>query len=144
MPPPVRRRSRPFFALRVPITMVELDICRKVGFDRTDLRHLIRTRGRDAALLEDLAGGNLDIALERGRDSMAIYDPVAATFMAQPEYFGFNDARVDVVLSGPERGRTVVDFQTAGEACNAKVATDPRHAAVKQACMGALLGECER
>ena len=34
---------------------------------------------------------------------MAIYDPVAATVLALPEYFSINDASVDVVLavSGP-------------------------------------------
>ena len=131
-------------ARRVPVTMVELDTCRKVRFDRTDLRSLFRKRGRNAALLGDLAGGFLDIALEQGRDSMAIYDPVAAAVLALPEQFSINDARVDVVLSGPGRGRTVVDFQAAGAACNTKVATNPRYAAVKRACMDALLGECER
>ncbi len=127
----------------VPITMVELETGRKVRFDEADLRPLFRKRGRNAVLLGDLVGGYLDIALERGRDSMAIYDPDAATVLALPEFFSISDARVDVVLSGSERGRTVVDFRAAGEACNAKVVTDPRHAAVKQACMDALLGKWE-
>lgn len=35
---------------------------------------------------------------------MAIYDPVAATVPALPEYSSINDAGVDVVLSVSERG----------------------------------------
>lgn len=131
-------------ARRVPITMVELDTCRKVRFDASDLQALFRKRGRNAALLGDLAGGYLDIALEHGHQSMAIYDPVAVAVLARPEYFSINDARVNVVLSGPERGRTVVDFQTAGDACNAKVAANPQSATVKRTCMNVLLRECER
>ena len=73
---------------------------------------------------------------------MAIYDPAAATVLPCRN-IGISDANVGVVLSGSERGRTVGGFQAAGEVGNAKVATDPRHAAVKQACMDALLGECE-
>ncbi len=131
-------------ARRLPITLVELDACRRVRFDASDLRALLRVRGRNAALLGDLAGGYLDIALERGRESMAIYDPVAVVALARPEYFSIDDARVEVVLSGSERGRTVADFRAPGAECNASVATDPRPAAVKRACMEALLEACDR
>lgn len=52
-----------------------------------------------------------------------------------------NDAGAGVYDAS--RGRIVVDFQAAVEACKAKVATDPRHAAVNRAFMDALLGGCE-
>lgn len=50
------------------------------------MRPLFCKCGKHAALLGNLAGRYLDIALERGRDSMAIYDPAVATILALPEF----------------------------------------------------------
>ena len=57
----------------VPLTMVDLDACRKVEIVEADVQALA-----SAPLLRDLLGGYLDIALSRGRPAMALYDPVAA------------------------------------------------------------------
>lgn len=41
----------------VAITVVDLEICRKVRFDESDLRQMAGLDGQNAALLADLAGG---------------------------------------------------------------------------------------
>lgn len=41
----------------VPITMVELETCRKLRFDEASLRPLVRKLERNAVLFGDLAGG---------------------------------------------------------------------------------------
>ncbi|WP_226780624.1 nucleoside hydrolase [Oceaniglobus trochenteri] len=88
----------------VPITMVDLDICRQVQISEDDV-----TAATDP-LLRDLLGGYLDIALSRGRPSMALYDPVAAAALLRPDLFDAAPVHLAVELCGQHtRGRTVTD-----------------------------------
>jgi inosine-uridine nucleoside N-ribohydrolase len=119
-------------ARRVPITMVDLDACRKVEITPSDHETL-----RAEPVTQDLLGGYLDIGLSRGRAGMALYDPVAAAVMCQPQHFGLSDAHIDVELAGQHtRGRTVVDLRRPA-AANAQIVTDVDSAAVKDMCFAA-------
>ncbi|NDR58473.1 nucleoside hydrolase [Aliiruegeria sabulilitoris] len=120
-------------ARNVPITMVDLDACRRVEIVEADV-----TNTNCSALLRDLLGGYLDIALSRGRPAMALYDPVAAALLAAPELFTTAPAEVTVELAGAlTRGRTIVD-QRAPQRANARIVQDLDAAAVKALCLSAL------
>lgn len=85
-----------------------------------------------AALLE----GYLDIARSRGRDRMAVYDPVATALFLDPALGRFTPARIDVELHGAlTRGRTVIDLRASP---NASFLDELDAAAVLQRCMEAL------
>ncbi|MDE0112887.1 MAG: nucleoside hydrolase [Albidovulum sp.] len=129
---------------QVDMTIVDLEICRNVRFGESDVRHVSGMGGRNAALLADLARGYLDIGLERGRDSMAIYDPVAAVALARPGLFGFVESSVEIVLSGSKRGQTIVNAVLPGEKANAKIAVDADHEAIRRVCVDTLLREGKR
>ena len=117
----------------VPLTMVDLDACRRVEIVEKDVQSL-----KAGPLLRDLLGGYLDIALSRGRQAMALYDPVAAAALIQPELFEFKPARIDVELHGPHtRGRTVVDQRNLCHA-NARIVADLNAHAIKALCLSAL------
>ncbi len=128
----------------VAMTIVDLEICRKVRFDESDIRQIAGMDGQNAALLADLAGGYLDIALERGMESMAIYDPVAAVALACPHRFAFMRSSVEVLFTGSQRGRTKVIAASPGEENGAEVAIDTDHEAVRRSCLDALKQECSR
>lgn len=87
----------------IPLDIVDLTFCRKVTFGPNDLP--------DAdPLTSDLLGGYLDIALERGRPAMAIYDPVAAVAMARPDSIAFDTCTVTVETDvGETYGATRVE-----------------------------------
>lgn len=71
------------------LDVVDLQFCRRVTFGDGDMP--------DTDLLTgDLLGGYLDIALERGRTGMAIYDPLAALALAAPDSIGFSDCTISV------------------------------------------------
>ena len=126
----------------VPLTMVDLDACRRVTVGPGAIRPIREAGGRHAALLADLLAGYVSIATSRGRDAMAIYDPLAALAITRPEHFAFAPAAIDVVLGdGPERGRTVVreDGQATG-----RVVADLDANALSEACLDALLKLAKR
>ncbi|MFK8078751.1 MAG: nucleoside hydrolase [Granulosicoccus sp.] len=62
----------------IAVHIVELEACRKLQLLPQDLKPLSELPGYKAQLLHDLLGGYLDIALSRGRNGMALYDPLAA------------------------------------------------------------------
>jgi inosine-uridine nucleoside N-ribohydrolase len=76
----------------VRLDIVDLTFCRSVTFGPDDLPDCDPLTG-------DLLGGYLDIGLERGRAGMAIYDPVAAIAVAQPNSIKFQPCLV-VVQTG--------------------------------------------
>ena len=122
----------------VPIRMIDLDACRRVQIAEEDVTALRAAPGPNAALLADLLGGYLDIALERGRPTMALYDPVAAAALVRPDLFRFRSVRLDAELTGQHtRGRTVVETRNP-ETHNAEIAEDLDAAAVKALCLDAL------
>jgi inosine-uridine nucleoside N-ribohydrolase len=79
----------------LPLDVVDLTFCRTVTFGPNDLP------SADPLTL-DLLGGYLDIALERGRPGMAIYDPLAALAIAQPESILFQPCAMTVVTDATE------------------------------------------
>ena len=91
----------------VPLRIVDLDLCRRVSVDDADLEPLAGRNTPRAALLADLVGGYIDIALSRGRPAMALYDPVAAAALVAPESVRFEPVRLSIdVSSASTRGRT--------------------------------------
>jgi inosine-uridine nucleoside N-ribohydrolase len=73
----------------LPLDVVDLMICRQIVFGETDMPET-------DPLTADLLGGYLDIALSRGRDTMAIYDPVAALAAIRPDLFHFKNCTMHV------------------------------------------------
>ncbi|WP_424971894.1 nucleoside hydrolase [Dinoroseobacter sp. S76] len=65
---------------QIPLDVVDLTLCRKHCFSAEDAPET-------DALSRDLLLGYLDIALERGRQAMAIYDPIAAAAVIWPDRF---------------------------------------------------------
>lgn len=128
----------------LPLRMVDLDFCRTLLATPADVEALRTAGGDRAALLADLFGGYVDIALRRGRPAMALYDPAAAYAFCRPEAVTFQPARIEVELCGTlTRGRTVVDPRP-GIPPNAHfaVATEPE--AARAAILGALAAEARR
>jgi len=80
-------------ASSVPLRMIDLELCRQVTFGESQLPTL---QGKNSQLLTDLLGGYLDIALNRNRLSMAIYDPLAALAVADSTLFDFVPASLHV------------------------------------------------
>ena len=116
----------------VPLTMVDLDACRRVEITEADVAPL------EKPLLSDLLGGYLDIALSRGRPAMALYDPVAAAVLVRPDLFMLAPAEVTMELSGQHtRGRTIVDQRDPSKA-NAMIISELQSEAVKSLCLSAL------
>ncbi|TPW32961.1 nucleoside hydrolase [Pararhizobium mangrovi] len=129
----------------LPFTMVDLDFCRTVLTGPKDVAKVREAGGTNAALLADLLGGYVDIALSRGRSAMALYDPSAAFAFMCPESVSFAEARIDVELAaGLTRGRTVVETRTTHATFNARYAKacDPSHA--RTAILEALISEAAR
>lgn len=123
-------------ARQVPLTMVDLDVCRQVEVTEADVTSLRASSGPHADLLSDLLGGYLDIALTRGRPAMALYDPVAAAVLLRPDLFTLAEVRIDMELAGQHtRGRTVVSHRAEP---NARIVTEVEAPAVRALCLGAL------
>jgi len=117
----------------VAITMIDLDACRKVEIKEEDITAL-----KSSQLMKDLLGGYLDIALNRQRPAMALYDPVAAAALVAPSAFQFAPAQIEVELVGNlTRGRTVVE-QRDPKSANAWVVQDLDAERVKSICLSAL------
>lgn len=84
------------------LDIVDLVFCRQVTFGPGDMP------GTDP-LTHDLLGGYLDIALERGRPAMAIYDPLAAVAVADPDRIAFQPCTLSVDTGGTDiHGATIV------------------------------------
>ncbi|SDX47930.1 purine nucleosidase [Albimonas donghaensis] len=121
-----------------PLRMIDLDACRRVQIAEADVAAVRAAPGPLAPLLADLLGGYLDIALERGRETMALYDPVAAAAFLRPDLFDLRPARIEAELTGAHtRGRTVVETRYP-ETANAEIAAGLDAAAVKALCLAAL------
>nr|WP_321446292.1 nucleoside hydrolase [uncultured Cohaesibacter sp.] len=87
----------------LPLDVIDLTLCRTVQFTGADCPSCDQ-------LTADLLGGYLHIAHERGRDSMSIYDPVAAFAYLDPTSFGFLPVRMDVITQrGSHYGATQFD-----------------------------------
>ena len=86
--------------------------------------------------MADLLGGYLDIALSRGREQMAIYDPIAALAVVQPSLVQFERVNLTVHTENDARyGKTEFNFEQPANA-SIGINIDPKIA--RQICMKAL------
>ncbi|WP_165224864.1 nucleoside hydrolase [Affinirhizobium pseudoryzae] len=129
----------------LPLRMVDLDLCRKVLAAPADVVPVRSAGGRNAGLIADMLGGFIDIAISRGRPSMALYDPAAAVAFAHPELVRFQKARIDIECGGTlTRGRTVVETRATHGSFNAEFAADCDATAVRATILEALRQEAAR
>lgn len=123
----------------IPFRMIDLELCRQVTFTEGDMPTM---QGVNSQLLSDLLGGYLDIALTRGRASMAIYDPLAALSVAASELFDFVPASLSVHSSDDSRyGQTVfspLESIKSVEACKFEHATKIDACAARALCLEAF------
>ena len=81
----------------VPLQIVDLTLCRQVTISAADIAPLCRApAGERAEVFASLLTGYLDIARTRGREAMAIYDPLAAASYLMPDLFGFQSCNLQV------------------------------------------------
>lgn len=129
----------------LPLRIVDLDICRRIVAVPQDATPLRAAGGRNAALLADLFGGYIDIAVSRGRAEMALYDPTAAVAFVRPDLVSYQAARIEVeCASALTRGRTVVETRASHGDFNAHFAADCDADAVRQMVLDALFHEASR
>jgi inosine-uridine nucleoside N-ribohydrolase len=132
-------------AHKLPLRMVDLDICRKVLATPDDVDTVRLASGNNADLLADLLGGYVAIATGRGRPAMAIYDPTAAAIFVAPEIASLRHSRIDVELQGSHtRGRTVVEIRASHARFNAQHAVEINAEAARVIILGALVSEARR
>jgi purine nucleosidase len=132
-------------AHKLPLRMVDLDLCRKVLLREDDIEPVRAAGGRNAELLADFLTGFLDIGRKRGRSAIAFYDPAAAAAFVAEEIATFAPARIDMELAGQlTRGRTVVETRPGRAEFNAHFASDIDSEAARAIIFGALVKEAAR
>ncbi|MFO1298523.1 MAG: nucleoside hydrolase, partial [Rubrivivax sp.] len=110
--------------------MFGIEVCRQVQGGEAHvaaLRAASRHRGDSgdrAAIFADHLDGYIGVARRRGRASAPMYDPTPVAWLAHPEWFTLQPARVDVELQGSlTRGMTVCELRVPRRAvANAEVA----------------------
>ena len=86
--------------------------------------------------MADLLEGYLDIALSRGREQMAIYDPIAALAVFQPALVQFERVNLSVHTENDARySKTEFNFE---QPANASIGTSIDPKITLQICMKAL------
>ncbi|AJY47973.1 nucleoside hydrolase [Martelella endophytica] len=129
----------------VPLTMADLDFCRKVRLRADDIRTLRLRAGRNAALLADLTEGFLSIALKRGASEMPFFDPAAAIAFCHPTLVSLQPVRIDIETAGTlTRGRTVVETRPHKAKFNARIISDVDADTAHDLIMIALASEAAR
>lgn len=129
----------------LPLTMVDLDFCRRILAWPQDVDPVRAAGGRNAALLGDLMAGFIGIATSRGRPAMSLYDACAAAAFVRPDLVTFAPANIAVELWGPlTRGRTVVETRRTHAAFNASHAVDCDVEAMRAVILSALQAEAAR
>ncbi|MCB8819684.1 nucleoside hydrolase [Microvirga rosea] len=128
----------------LPLRMVDLDICRKVLVAPSAVGPIREAKGRNAPVLADMLEGFIDIAIQRRRPAMALYDPIAAVAFTRPDLVRFRPARIEAELGGYHtRGRTIVDIRY-NAAFNAHVADEIDIEAARTLILEALRQEASR
>lgn len=104
--------------------MFGIEVCRQVQVGQREVQALRAVGGERAAVFADHLDGYLDVARRRGRSTGALYDPTPVAWLAHPEWFELQPARVDVELHGRlTRGMTVCELRVPQRAePNAEVA----------------------
>jgi purine nucleosidase len=91
----------------LPITLVPLDVTRKVVLDESHRAHLATSNTRSGQMLAKM----MEYPMGRGIDAppgrFLVHDAVAVGVLLWPELFLKTQMAVKVVTQGPERGRTV-------------------------------------
>jgi len=129
----------------LPLRMVDLDLCRKVLAAPADVVPVRAAGGRNATLIADLLAGFIDIAIQRGRPAMSLYDAVAAVAFIRDDLVTWRRARLDVELSGTHtRGRTVVETRDGRAPFNADYAVDIDVDAARKLILDVLQSEASR
>lgn len=129
----------------LPLKMVELDFCRKILASPDEVAPIRAAGGKSAALLADMTGGFINIAISRGRAAMALYDPAAAVAFAHPDLVQFERAFIGVELAGTlTRGRTVVETRATHAKFNASYALDGDAKTILDIIMDALTTEAAK
>ncbi len=132
-------------AHKLPLRMVDLDLCRKVLLREEDITPVRTAGGRNGELLADFLTGFLDIGRKRGRAAMAFYDPAAAAAFVAEEIATFTPAHIDMELAGQlTRGRTVVETRPGRAPFNAHFASNIDSEAARAIIFGALIKEAAR
>ena len=110
------------------LDIVDLQFCRGCIFKETDMP-------KTDPLTRDLLGGYLDIALERGRTGMAIYDPLAALAVTHPDCTRFTPCTITVSTQDDETYGATRISKTARS--TTRFATDAE-CDLARLCLGAL------
>jgi pyrimidine-specific ribonucleoside hydrolase len=97
----------------VPVVMSGLDVTEQVSLLSREFEFLREkgTAGRFFCELMDFYGRN---AVFFGAEGCVMHDPCAVAWLLQPQLFSGRRGRVNVVLSGEERGRTVLEEDPRG------------------------------
>ncbi len=113
-----------------PLWVVDLELCRQVSFGPSDMPTI------EDRLLADLLGGYLDIALLRGRQQMAIYDPIASLAVIKPSLIKFQRINLSVHTENDSQyGKTEFDLE---QPANASIGISVDTKISRQICMKAL------
>ncbi|WP_439271309.1 nucleoside hydrolase [Pseudochrobactrum sp. HB0163] len=132
-------------AHNLPLKMVELDFCRRILASPQDAEPIRAAGGTNAALLADMTGGFINIAVARGRTAMALYDPAAAVAFACPDLVRFDAAFIGAELCGSlTRGRTVVETRASHASFNAAYAADGDVQTIRAIIFEALIAEAAK
>ena len=112
------------FECGVAITMFGLNVCKQVPVGAAQVAQVQRVAGDQAEIFAAYLDGYVDIARKRGRSLQSVYDPTPVMWLARPELFELQRARVDLELAGRHtRGMTVCDMRAPALArANAQVA----------------------
>ncbi len=112
------------FEAGVPVTLFGLDVCRQVPVGQPQVDRLRALGTAKAIIFAGYVEAYVDIGRRRGRTVQALYDPTPVAWLARPDLFRLQPARVDVELQGRHtRGMTVCDLRPAAvPRANARVA----------------------
>lgn len=129
----------------IALDMVDLDFCRTILATPDDVTPVRAAGGANADLLADMLGGFIDIAISRGRASMALYDPAAAVAFVRPDLVTFQPARMDMECTGTHtRGRTVVETRATHGIFNMRFAVHGDADLIKETILTAIIREAEK
>lgn len=128
------------FDCGVPVSMFGLNVCRQVAVGDAQVQALQQLPGEQAAVFAGYLDGYVDIARRRGRPVQSLYDPTPVIWLARPELFDLQPARVDIELAGRfTRGMTVCDLRApALPRANARVAMQADGPAALEWALGRL------
>ncbi len=108
----------------VPVAMFGLNVCRQVPIGQAQVDRLKALGSARATVFAGYVDGYVAIGRRRGRAVQSLYDPTPVIWLARPDLFELQPARVDIELQGRfTRGMTVCDFRAPALArANAQVA----------------------